>query len=326
MKEIPENIKEIIIRNLSSEVSAEDHTLLEQWRRQSPEHEQEVAALSAIWKQSNEILKEPDFDTSRAWQAINSKTINPVKPKTNPVRHLVRILPAAALAGILLMGWWVQSGRKSGLSSITATATTANLYLTLPDSTNVWLRKGATIQYPETFTSKERKVKLNGEAFFDVKSAAGRPFRIQTAKSIVEVLGTTLLVQTTRQSDRVVLLTGKVSFADKANLQHHCILLPNQEALFTGTTFEKKPLSDTAYLFWQTDSLNFSEAPLKQVVDELAAYYRKPIVMSDSLLLKSGSITITARFRRQPLKEVLGEITMITGLQYRSLQDTIMIY
>ena len=40
--------------------------------------------------------------------------------------------------------------------------------ITLADGTNVWLNARTTIQYPITFNEKERLVKLDGEAYFDV--------------------------------------------------------------------------------------------------------------------------------------------------------------
>ena len=42
--------------------------------------------------------------------------------------------------------------------------------MTLTDGTTVWLNSGTTLEYPAVFARGERRVKVTGEAMFDVKS------------------------------------------------------------------------------------------------------------------------------------------------------------
>src|SRR5690606_32308419 len=64
--------------------------------------------------------------------------------------------------------------------------------ITLPDGTNVWLNSASTLRYPPRFDDSERIVELEGEAYFEVVPADGkpRPFRVKTKEQTVEVLGT----------------------------------------------------------------------------------------------------------------------------------------
>lgn len=43
----------------------------------------------------------------------------------------------------------------------------------LADGTVVWLKEGATLKYPESFSDEYRQVSLQGEAFFEVSKKAG---------------------------------------------------------------------------------------------------------------------------------------------------------
>jgi len=124
----------------------------------------------------------------------------------------------------------------------------------------------------------------------------------------------------------VMVISGKVLFADKGNRGERRILSARQEAVFTGETFNEKVTVDSSFQFWQRDTLSFSKAPLKQVATDLAAYYRTPVTIADTLTHKADLITVTASFQEQSLEQVLHEITIITGLRYRRQQDTIILY
>jgi ferric-dicitrate binding protein FerR (iron transport regulator) len=61
-------------------------------------------------------------------------------------------------------------------------------HIVLPDSSEVWLRAGSTVSYPERF-GDSREVRMQGEAHFTVKSD-GRPFVVGSENVTVEVHGT----------------------------------------------------------------------------------------------------------------------------------------
>ena len=82
--------------------------------------------------------------------------------------------------------------------------------ITLADGTNVWLNARTTIQYPITFNEKERLVKLDGEAYFDVTKDKSKPFIVQTNNYNVEVLGTKFDVDSYSETE-IFETTGKTA-------------------------------------------------------------------------------------------------------------------
>ena len=55
--------------------------------------------------------------------------------------------------------------------------------LTLSDGSKVWLNSGSELEYPATFIGQTyRKVKLNGEAFFDIMPDKETPFYVETVQ------------------------------------------------------------------------------------------------------------------------------------------------
>ena len=89
--------------------------------------------------------------------------------------------------------------------------------LTLPDGTSVELNSGSTLEYPAVFARGERRVRVEGEAMFDVAKVADKPFYVETFAYDVKVLGTRFNVES--DEDRGVfstaLMEGSVAILDK---------------------------------------------------------------------------------------------------------------
>ena len=61
---------------------------------------------------------------------------------------------------------------------------------TLHDGSIVWLNSESKFVYPEAFSGDERRVQLEGEAYFEVQEDKSKPFIVQAGAINIEVLGT----------------------------------------------------------------------------------------------------------------------------------------
>lgn len=86
------------------------------------------------------------------------------------------------------------------------------LKFTLPDGSSVQLNSGAKIEYPSVFKKNLRRVKLSGEAVFDVEHDERCPFVVETFASDIRVLGTKFNVVADERHQRfsTALLQGRV--------------------------------------------------------------------------------------------------------------------
>ncbi|MBC9914425.1 FecR family protein [Chitinophaga varians] len=333
MMELPDNIKAIIVNRIRGVISPEEEQMLREWEREYAVEEEALDSYDKIWTESSNIISQSHFDTAKGWQRLDQRlkgagmVEEPVVRKVGLRRYWGAAAAAAAAMVIIIAGYWMffRSAEPQQITwSKVVTADATNKYLRLPDSTLVLLRKGATITYSTTFGESDRLITLTGDAFFDVAAKENIPFRIQTERAMVKVLGTSFVVNATPGGDRVVVVTGKVLLTDKARPENKCIVSAKEQVSFAGDSFEKKNVNDSNYLAWQTGILRFTNTPLKEVVKELSTYYGTAVNVNDTL--KAGSVKVTASFREQPLNEVLEEITVITGLRYRKQQDSIIIY
>ena len=84
--------------------------------------------------------------------------------------------------------------------------------LELEDGTRVWLNADTYLKYPVRFAEGARRVEIRGEGYFEV-AKDGRPFSVQSASGVVQVMGTSFCVRDYEgEPAMTTLVTGKVAF------------------------------------------------------------------------------------------------------------------
>lgn len=151
--------------------------------------------------------------------------------------------------------------------------------LLLPDGSMVWLNAGSVIRYPAVFAGKQRKVEVQGEAYFEVAAMKDRPFIVAVAgKTTVEVLGTAFNVNAYDDEQRIytTLFQGAVRTA-VAN-GSDVVLKPGQQAVthkqelrLEVNTKDEATLNRIAA--WKGGFFNFEGLPLPEAMRQLERWY-----------------------------------------------------
>ena len=141
-------------------------------------------------------------------------------PQKKPRRTSLALyagLAASFVAGIILCWFLAVTPLRDETSKMVAFHTDPGqrASLTLPDGTSVELNSGSTLQYPAVFARGERRVRIEGEAMFDVAKAADKPFYVETFAYDVKVLGTRFNVEA--DEDRGVFSTALMEGRVQAN-------------------------------------------------------------------------------------------------------------
>lgn len=185
----------------------------------------------------------------------------------------------------------------------------------LPDGSVVVLQRGSAIRFPEEFGKKNRKVILDGEAFFNVRHNESLPFIVQGENVRIKVLGTKFMVNTKAAENKVsvVLSSGKVSLYFKGSEKENVLLSPGEKAEINTEekTIEKSVNTDPNFNAWMTGVLEFNNTDLATVAATLEHVYRTKIILSNKEL---AGCTLTATFRGQAIDEVLNVISLTLGL------------
>ncbi|HEX3935372.1 MAG TPA: FecR family protein [Puia sp.] len=122
------------------------------------------------------------------------------------------------------------SGEGAVLYNTLATPIGGQYKITLPDGTRAWLNSASSIRYPTSFSGRERRVEITGEAYFEVKDDARAPFVVTTRGIAINVLGThfNVMAYTEEGPINTTLVEGKVRVSSaKGNV----ILQPGQKAI-----------------------------------------------------------------------------------------------
>lgn len=144
--------------------------------------------------------------------------------------------------------------------------------LKLPDGTMVWLNAASSIRYPVLF-GKERKVVVEGEAYFEVAKDATKPFRVLlTNGTEISVLGTSFNINS--YSDEAGIRTTLVEGAVKiTNGNEQVVLRPKQQALVQSGDINVQKADVEKVLAWKNGLFDFRDAPLAEVMRQLSRWY-----------------------------------------------------
>lgn len=144
--------------------------------------------------------------------------------------------------------------------------------VSLPDGSEVTLNGGTTLVYPTNFSHRERRVSLNGEAFFSVKNDEERPFIVSAEKMQVNVLGTRFNVEAYKEETdmRVTLESGKIGL-QLSGSKEQMVLSPNQQVIYHKQTGDliHRVVNVADVLAWQRNELVFDDIPLDEITRKL---------------------------------------------------------
>ncbi|WP_205513968.1 FecR family protein [Longitalea arenae] len=151
--------------------------------------------------------------------------------------------------------------------------------LALPDGSKVWLNASTRLFFPSVFKPGERKVKVVGEAYFEVRSDPKNPFIVETAAgAFLRVLGTSFNVSAYREDAREIttLLTGSLQVSRN---QSQALLTPGQQAIVTAAEITGVQEVETSYaVAWKEGYFMFNREPIKDVMNKIARWYDVDVV------------------------------------------------
>jgi ferric-dicitrate binding protein FerR (iron transport regulator) len=153
--------------------------------------------------------------------------------------------------------------------------------LILEDGTKIWINSETNIQYPVSFNSGNRTVKLQGEAYFEVAHNPDKPFIVELDDAKVEVLGTSFDIKAYKEdiSLTTTLAEGKVSFSSRSG-DENFVLSPGEQFELDKTSgaVTKREVDVSIYTSWKDGRFAFRNQRVEDIFKTLTRWYDVEIV------------------------------------------------
>jgi ferric-dicitrate binding protein FerR (iron transport regulator) len=218
------------------------------------------------------------------------------------------------ILAILATGYWYISSL--GPDKSIKNTTYEPLFIAMEDKTEIMLSPGSIISYNESNFPNDRKVWLDGRAYFDVQVKGD--FNVVTNNSIVSVLGTTFDIWELGVDMIVVqCFSGKVNVSTSngigADLNAGQKFSLNGELSGIGDVFgEIKPK-------WLSNSIVFEAIPLSIVYKDLEKYY------STKFVGHFTSVNFSGELPTDNLQKVIEILNAVTSDIYKIENDQVVV-
>lgn len=194
--------------------------------------------------------------------------------------------------------------------------------MTLMDGSRVWLNAGSSITYPVPFDDRERRIAIDGEAYFEVARNATKPFMVHKGNTVVMVLGTHFNVNAyDDEADiRITLLEGAVQVISQ---QQKAMIKPGGQAIVRTDGVEVTDRVDLEQVMsWKDGYFSMKGTDLASLMRQIARWYDVQVVYKDHVPKASfgGSIN-----REVNLSDVLNALEQY-GIRSKLDQGKIIIY
>jgi len=307
-------IDDLIGKVLANEATPAEQEQLSAWLSQSETNRIYYNQIKTVFEKAAAIPVQMKFDEDEAWQKVKSKIR---KEKQGRVRvmsssTLIRIAAGVALmtvASYIIYQWTKPVTHTTAINSGRKIETD-----TLPDGSIATLNKNSTLNFESGSRDNMRKVKLTGEAYFEVKHETEKPFVIEAEDVLVKDIGTAFNVKAYSNSDTVVVTveSGEVQFytLKDPGLQ----LKAGESGMYNKSlkVFSRQIKADTNILAYKTRIFNFKNTELKKALEMINEIYDSKIELANTAI---GSCRLTVNFNNDNIDDIADIIAETLNLR-----------
>jgi transmembrane sensor len=314
-------IDDLLVKQILGETTQQEDAAIRMWLQQSAANQKYADQFKLIWEESKKLEQQSKVDEKEAWMRFQHRVAQqaPVKQINNQRRVFLRM--AAAVLLLIAGSWITYLIYNPTAETLTVAATQSILTDTLPDASVVTLNKNSSISYSSSFSGKERRVKLKGEAFFNVTPDKKKPFLIDVEDVTVKVVGTSFNVKNKNGKTEVIVETGIVQVMYKNKVTE---LKPGEKLLIgeVDSTVTKEKVNDHLYNHYRTREFECDGTPLWKVVEVLNEAYDTNIVIERQV---AKQLQLTTTFNNNSLESILDIICQTFNLTVEKQGDRIVL-
>ena len=271
--------EQLLIQFLTHTCTSEDLRLVDQWIASGKPNADWLFEMERIWSLKDELRFS---DRREIEEAYNRFTLSLGKSK-NAKPHfyiypILKYVAAVIIIGLLGLNLYKMVQPATVGENTVEVPKGQRASLMLSDGTKIWLNSQSKLIYPTQFSDKERNVRLEGEAFFDVAHKEHLPFVVHSPLLAIKVLGTKFNVASYENDEQVTttLAEGSVEVGDEKGSVR---LKPEEQALFCkgDRSLRVQKVDVGMYLAWKDGKFIFEEQSLEQIMKQLQRWYEMSV-------------------------------------------------
>jgi transmembrane sensor len=308
-----------LFRFFSRETSEQENSEILDWVSVSEENRFEFRNAHQAFHLSKVNQFQCEIDVDLAWEKLYSEL-----PKTDKKIKLIQLNVfmkiAVSVLIILSVGfgslWTNEHFFKRSKSAFVKFETPKGekSKIVLADGSLVWLNSQTNLKYDAL---NPRKVFIEGEAYFEVKSDSDNPFEVNTSSGIsIKVTGTRFnlkcytndpFIETTLDEGEVI-ITG----VDSEKL---AVLNPGQQAQYDlqNNRIKVTNVSTEIYSLWKNNELRFSDISFAELVPRIESWYGVSVKL-DPRIGEKDRFTMT--LKTESLRELLNMMQLTSKFNY----------
>ena len=320
--------EEVLVAFLKGELDAAQAAAVEAWYDRSAANRRMLGQVYYLYV-SDRINDAAGIDVERSLRQFKRRMH--AGRRISLRRSAVRIAAAAVIAAVLLAGGLttVLLSKRLAQPVTVVTQLGERSQVVLPDGTKVWLNSSSSVEYVAPFFSRQRRVKMEGEAYFEVEHDRRAPFVVSTNGLDIEVLGTRFNIRNDDNEHRVttVLLEGAVKAYASGREQASVRLHPAQQLVFDTRTHAMRltdcPSAERS-INWIDGRFCFEHDTFGEIVAELKRYYNVDIRFMDNRL---RDMRFSGNFRVEDgIYHIMSVLQLTYKFNYRIAGNDIELY
>lgn len=278
-----------------------------------------------VWESAEQSVDEPTVTRMRS-DLLNRISMIEDRKEQSRKGVIVRIakycVAASLIAAAMFGGYRLADHNAVAKTFEVAASRGQKSEVTLPDGSVVWLNSASSITYTSEYNDKQRVIRLQGEAYFEVAPNKAVPFIVKADNVDIVALGTKFDVKAYGNDPEIVttLVEGKVRTSCGENYR---ILNPNEQSVYNRLdgTIDKHQVAHVEHAVpWRNNELVFEGENLGQIAEILQRMYNVEIIFSDESVM---NYSYSGVVRNNSLNNVLDLITSTSPVKYRTFGNTI---
>jgi ferric-dicitrate binding protein FerR (iron transport regulator) len=278
-------------------------------------------ALESSFKE----LRAAEPDTAQQWRILQAalRSRNDARP-THVKHRALRPALAVGLAVACILMIVLLPDRNASLVEY-ETGRGQHTTIILADSSEITLNHTSTLTLGGSSGDASRLVKLEGEAFFQVRRT-GAPFIVTTDLGTVRVLGTEFNVRKREDRLEVAVVQGSVRVESESTGAEDAVVVETGELTMRtrGDALQNPArFGNSDYPGWVHGKLSFYRAGLADACREIGDYFDVAVAIE---LPQGDGLTITGAIDARTPEAAIATLARLTGTRYRHDQSVYTLY